>query len=56
MNVYVKSGLQEPNPWESDIEIKGQTYVKLTSKSFPSLKAQFVAMVQVNGNAYYQNK
>ncbi len=52
--MYILSGLsQDPSEFNNDIEIKGQTSLKVTSMAFPSLKASFVALVQVHGfNTY----
>jgi hypothetical protein len=55
MDVYIRQGAQV-DPWASDIEVKAQSYVKITSQGFPSLKSSFVAYVLVNGLGYYTNQ
>ena len=42
-NVYLSAGLAvDPTESTNDIEVKGQTYVKISSRAFPSLKSSFV--------------
>ena len=42
-SVYLSPGLAvDPTESTNDIEIKGQTYVKISSRAFPSLKTAFV--------------
>jgi len=56
-SVYLSAGLAvDPTESTNDIEVKGQTYVKLSSRSFPSLKASFVIQAHVEGISYPENK
>ena len=49
-DVYVSAGLaNDPSEFKSDIVVKGQTYVKITSRAFPSIKSSFVIKAAVNG-------
>jgi hypothetical protein len=55
-NVYLTAGLAaDPSESINDIEIKGQTYVKISSRSFPSLKTSFVIQAHVQGISFPDN-
>ena len=60
-DVYISAGLgSDATEFNNDIEIKGQTYTKITSKAFPFLQSSFVVQVRVNGidfanNAYLES-
>jgi len=55
--VYVNAGLaKDPSEFYSDIAVRGQTYVKVSSKTFPSIKSSFVIKVFVNGISYSENQ
>ena len=42
-SVFLTAGLAvDPTESTNDIEVKGQTYVKISSRAFPSLKSSFV--------------
>ena len=55
-DIYVNAGLStDPSEFHSDIAVRGQTFVKLSSRTFPSLKSSFVIKASVNGIAYSDN-
>lgn len=55
-DIYINAGLfTDPNEFESEIAVKGQTYVKISSRTFPSLKSSFVIRASVNGLVYSEN-
>lgn len=55
-DIYVNAGLAvDPTEFQSDIAVKGQTFVKLSSRTFPSLKSSFVIKASVNGISYSDN-
>ena len=55
-DIYVNSGLAvDPSEFYSDIAVRGQTFVKLSSRTFPSIKSSFVIKASVNGISYSDN-
>lgn len=62
MDIFISSRLDvDPNEFNAnEFELRKQSYVKLSSKSFPTL-SKFIAAVRVNGidaigNRYFQGK
>ena len=55
--MYLTAGLAaDPSENINDIEIKGQTFIKVSSRAFPSLKTSFVIQAHVQGISYPDNK
>lgn len=56
-DVYVNAGVaNDPSEFYSDIAVRGQTFVKVSSKTFPSIKSSFVIKAIVNGISYSDNQ
>ena len=55
-SVYLSAGLAvDPTENVNDIEVKEQTYIKLSSKAFPSLKSSFVIHAHIQGINFGEN-
>ncbi len=54
MDVYIIGGDNEPTQFKNDFEFRKQTYLKISSSSFPNLYT-FVAAVRVSGIEYNGN-
>jgi hypothetical protein len=55
MDIFIVAGtMREPTEFANDMEFKGQTSIKITSRAFPALTS-FTAAVKVNGNEYNGN-
>ena len=56
-DVHINAGLEkDPNEFENQIEVKAQTFTKISSRAFPSLKTSFVAHVRITGIEFAENR